>query len=966
MSQVAFKSAEIASAQRGEGESRRTIPKGPGRAAQSNVLARLQALFPSSPTSPRTPVTSAPAQPEPKPTSTIPARSSPRFLKVRIVTWNMHDSLPKGNLEDLLGAVPAYVPCPIDEQDKFRIPNMTSEDCHPYHLVVVAGQECPTVSGIPLGLGASFRHKDKEKHKDGEKAHRKGKGKDGKDIEDPFDPEGSPPNNSSNPTTDSNSTSGASGPTSGWSWILEEWFCRGLGQRSDHSGTSSASELYNTQTSASTSTSTEPSTGPYELLAKERLMGIYMAVFIYRDLKPLVRGVSKSAVTAGLIGGRVGNKGGVGISLNLDGTTLLFVNAHLAAHGERYLDRVANMSKIKSELSVNEFLSQDDPRVMAEDLTDKFDHTFVFGDLNFRLDVTRLHADWLISRHEYNQALAFDQLRRLMEKGEAFVGFNEAPINFPPTFKYDVMRSLKRDKSFLDRGLLKSRESKRWRNRLSNPNLSELEERKDAETSETLDRAGLNVEGEILDRPRGASFDTEDNSSFISTTITSMSTQSRLAVNADFDDNGGFFVRSQKSTGKAAVGERGAGIAGRKMFLAKTALKAKAKWMALLKPSDPGASRPASAGKSSKRQSHYAASSPQFQELCATTSDDALSPHKAASAIELGQPHALESSDLHRITSEKSAKSNKSLNTSGPGKHAEQETEGAGYDSSSKQRVPSWCDRILWKSTVQIEPESETEEEEDLAIDLRSGLGPRMLQFLTQALKPLQTRARTSSLSSITPLPVVNLPSPLPAKDLSRPQTSSSDIQPLMSPSSKEFEDSALPKVKSFSNAINLRQRHIRKARPPVLLKTRSIEPASNTPLVSPNLRKRRDRAQSTTPTISAPLAATRMHTPANADLKDAEAPSVPPKDLVTRPNPTSVRGWRFFPFFGREGESNGFGSNPELASPTLGVVEPSTYRPRKGEIIHLGYKSLDDQEMRRLEGRSDHRPVIGSYAIYI
>lgn len=41
-------------------------------------------------------------------------------------------------------------------------------------------------------------------------------------------------------------------------------------------------------------------------------------------------GMSKSSVTAGLIGGRVGNKGGVGISLNLHGTTFLFLNAHLA------------------------------------------------------------------------------------------------------------------------------------------------------------------------------------------------------------------------------------------------------------------------------------------------------------------------------------------------------------------------------------------------------------------------------------------------------------------------------------------------------------------------------------------------------------------------------------------------------------------------------------------------------------
>ena len=35
-------------------------------------------------------------------------------------------------------------------------------------------------------------------------------------------------------------------------------------------------------------------------------------------------------MTAGLIGGRVGNKGGVGITVNLDGITFLFLNAHLA------------------------------------------------------------------------------------------------------------------------------------------------------------------------------------------------------------------------------------------------------------------------------------------------------------------------------------------------------------------------------------------------------------------------------------------------------------------------------------------------------------------------------------------------------------------------------------------------------------------------------------------------------------
>jgi hypothetical protein len=42
--------------------------------------------------------------------------------------------------------------------------------------------------------------------------------------------------------------------------------------------------------------------------------------------------MSKSVVTAGLIGGRVGNKGAVGISLKIANTTMLFVNAHLTGN----------------------------------------------------------------------------------------------------------------------------------------------------------------------------------------------------------------------------------------------------------------------------------------------------------------------------------------------------------------------------------------------------------------------------------------------------------------------------------------------------------------------------------------------------------------------------------------------------------------------------------------------------------
>lgn len=189
--------------------------------------------------------------------------------------------------------------------------------------------------------------------------------------------------------------------------------------------------------------STPKSLGPYELVIKERMMGCYMAVYVWRGCKDRVRGASRSHVKSGLLAGRVGNKGGVGISLKLGNTRLLFVNAHLAAHEDKVALRLANVAKIKAALKVDSFLPADDPRSRLEDITEQFDHTFWFGDLNFRIDISRQHADWLMMNKKYDQALAFDQLGKVLKEGDAFKGFKEAPIEFPPTYKYDVLKTLK-------------------------------------------------------------------------------------------------------------------------------------------------------------------------------------------------------------------------------------------------------------------------------------------------------------------------------------------------------------------------------------------------------------------------------------------------------------------------------------------------------------------------------------------
>lgn len=146
-----------------------------------------------------------------------------------------------------------------------------------------------------------------------------------------------------------------------------------------------------------------------------------------------------------------------GISLNLKGHRLLFVNAHLAAHTECNDDRVSNISKIKSELKPNCFLPHDDPRVAMPDITDRFDTTFWCGDcqwiwtqseltsVNFRVDISHLHSKWLLKEQRYiAEAQEWDQLKMVMRdpRKNPLPGFEEAEITFMPTFKYDIWKSV--------------------------------------------------------------------------------------------------------------------------------------------------------------------------------------------------------------------------------------------------------------------------------------------------------------------------------------------------------------------------------------------------------------------------------------------------------------------------------------------------------------------------------------------
>lgn len=254
--------------------------------------------------------------------------------------------------------------------------------------------------------------------------------------------------------------------------------------------------------------------GPdYVMIKTETMAALHIAVFIWKPIEDLVSAVDSSTVATG-IGGIVGNKGAVAISVYLGSTSLLFVNAHLTANQGNTQARNSDYKRIIQELQLNEAPKRqargwhfkgdmklrrhyDYPPVyhpkpgvnnnngkakassttnlldpnrspvakaasssaislvhpqqlqakgpqppqqeLCSDVTDQFDYTFWAGDLNYRVDLSREAADECLQKGDLETMLAHDQLSIQKAAGAIFDGFVEAPITFKPTYKFDPL-----------------------------------------------------------------------------------------------------------------------------------------------------------------------------------------------------------------------------------------------------------------------------------------------------------------------------------------------------------------------------------------------------------------------------------------------------------------------------------------------------------------------------------------------
>ncbi|KAF2865824.1 Endonuclease/exonuclease/phosphatase [Massariosphaeria phaeospora] len=183
----------------------------------------------------------------------------------------------------------------------------------------------------------------------------------------------------------------------------------------------------------------------YTLVHTANLIGLFTCIFVSSSERTKVRDVSAAQIKLGM-GGRYGNKGALVVRFFVDDSSLCFINCHLAAGQTQTTHRNNDVAAIMEAEALPRNRSPSecaDFFVGGGDGSMILDHEICIlnGDLNYRIDsMTRDSVIAAVRQGNLPKLLDRDQLllSRKRNPGFRLRAFNEAPIKFAPTYKYDV------------------------------------------------------------------------------------------------------------------------------------------------------------------------------------------------------------------------------------------------------------------------------------------------------------------------------------------------------------------------------------------------------------------------------------------------------------------------------------------------------------------------------------------------
>jgi len=161
-----------------------------------------------------------------------------------------------------------------------------------------------------------------------------------------------------------------------------------------------------------------------EKLWDGRLGGIMFASYVRENFRQQLKNIQTIEVQVSR--SKTTIKGTICMRFDFHGASFALASAHLTA----------DQDQDNYEARINDFHSVSDSK-FPSGVAFK-DHDFVcwIGDLNFRVNADRQYIAKLSQEKKYDEILIHDQIRIAQASKRAFSDYMEAPVTFPPTYKY--------------------------------------------------------------------------------------------------------------------------------------------------------------------------------------------------------------------------------------------------------------------------------------------------------------------------------------------------------------------------------------------------------------------------------------------------------------------------------------------------------------------------------------------------
>mgnify|MGYP001809613244 CR=1 FL=1 len=190
----------------------------------------------------------------------------------------------------------------------------------------------------------------------------------------------------------------------------------------------------------------------FRKIASKSMVGLLIIVIVKAEHVPKIGKFTESSASCGILGFVV-NKGVVAVRFKIYIDYICFVNCHLAAHPNQVLRRNQDFAdlhkrKLFSTAASRSLVAKNNRH---ESFTDSYWHIKGYlgiedcdvliwlGDFNYRVDMESQLVRIFVLHGQYDSVLSNDQT--LIQKNnnqEYFSRYNEAEINFAPSYSFDT------------------------------------------------------------------------------------------------------------------------------------------------------------------------------------------------------------------------------------------------------------------------------------------------------------------------------------------------------------------------------------------------------------------------------------------------------------------------------------------------------------------------------------------------